>query len=482
MESVILKFDAGVLILEGLEGLELAPFVRQDPRTGEWVAPAYRYLELVTFFSRRGIPFQDCAQSYNKDLNLRLSLNEEFRPYDYQIEALECWLEAGGRGTVILPTGAGKTYVALKAIEATSRSTLVVAPTIALMHQWYRHLARAFSIEVGILGGGEHQVKDITVTTYESAYRQVCKRYGNRFGLLVFDEVHNLPTQQFSHIPEMTIAPFRLGLTATYEREDGAHRLLGELLGRVVYRRTVSGLRGVQLSDYDTVLIRVELTPEERQEYESQSQIYFAFLRKNKLNPYLDWDKFIKLHGQDPEARQAGLARGRMLEIVAGAQNKMFKLGELLRRHAVEQTLIFTRDNASVYRISREFLVPAITHQTKALERKEILDRFASGEYRAMVASDVLNEGIDVPGASVAIIFGGDASQRKHIQRLGRILRRKKGKFAVLYEIITRNTLERTISWRRRQVEAYRGLLVPGLSKAATMVKDDLQQESALLF
>ena len=72
------------------------------------------------------------------------------------------------------------------------RSTLVVAPTIDLMNQWYDLLTRSFAVEVGLLGGGYHELADLTVATYDSAYMQM-DRYGNRFGLIVFDEVHHLP-------------------------------------------------------------------------------------------------------------------------------------------------------------------------------------------------------------------------------------------------------------------------------------------------
>ena len=114
---------------------------------------------------------------------------------------------------------AGKTLLALKAIEHVRRSTLIVVPTIDLLNQWYDLLTNAFDLEVGILGGGYHEIQEITVTTYDSAYRH-SNEYGDRFGFLIFDEVHHLPSPSYSHIPELSIASRRLGLTATYERAD----------------------------------------------------------------------------------------------------------------------------------------------------------------------------------------------------------------------------------------------------------------------
>ena len=108
------------------------------------------------------------------------------------------------------------------------------------------------------------------------------------------------------------------------------------------------------------------------------------------------------------------------------------------------------------YRIARRLLIPPITHQTKVSERSQILAAFERGELGAVVTSKVLNEGVDVPSANVAIIISGSGSVREHVQRLGRILRRQENKRAVLYEVITRGTVEEHQSGRRREHDAYR--------------------------
>ncbi len=113
-----------------------------------------------------------------------------------------------------------------------------------------------------------------------------------------------------------------------------------------------------------------------------------------------------------------------------------------MKKHKKGKVFIFTEHNKLVYRISREFLIPAITYRTAIKERNEILERFKSGIYKAVVTSKVLDEGIDVPDADVGIVISGTGSERAFIQRLGRILRKKKGKEAVLYEIISAETSE----------------------------------------
>jgi len=108
-----------------------------------------------------------------------------------------------------------------------------------------------------------------------------------------------------------------------------------------------------------------------------------------------------------------------------------------------------------VYRISNDYLIPAITHETNIKERRFWLEAFNKGDVLALATSKVLNEGVNIPDASVAIILSGSGSSREHIQRLGRILRKKGDKQAVLYEVVARNTTEEYTSQRRTDVRQF---------------------------
>ena len=138
------------------------------------------------------------------------------------------------------------------------------------------------------------------------------------------------------------------------------------------------------------------------------------------------------------------------------APMKLEYLAQLLTEHRHDRAIVSTQDNAMAYEISRRFLVPAITHQTKVKERHEILTRFNDGRWPVLVTSKVLNEGVDVPAARVAVVLSGSGTVREHVQRLGRILRRAEGKQALLYELVTVDTGEEFTSDRRRRHDAYR--------------------------
>jgi superfamily II DNA or RNA helicase len=137
--------------------------------------------------------------------------------------------------------------------------------------------------------------------------------------------------------------------------------------------------------------------------------------------------------------------------LAVGTAGKLRVMADLLAQHHGTRTLIFIEDTAMVYRISRAFLLPAITHHTPVEERHEILQHFRMGEYPVVVTSRVLNEGVDVPEASLAIVLSGTGSPREHVQRLGRIVRRREGKVAVVYEVVAEATGEEQVSRRRRQ-------------------------------
>lgn len=449
-----LFYESGTLIASGLSPAERPPepFV-WDGRTRQWRAPANAYRETSLRLRKSGTAHKDRAAAFEK---LSLESRVAMEPRPYQREALAAWRRADLRGVVVLPTGAGKTAVAVSAIERVGRSTLVVVPTLALLKQWYSVLQDAFGgmVEIGLLGGGYHEITPITVTTYDSAYIHA-ERYGDRFALAVYDEVHHLPAPKNAVIPKMLLAPYSLGLTATPERPDGGHALLPDLAGPVVYRRSPEDLAGTYLAPYELIRIPIELTAHERYEYAQADAVYRDFLQKHRLpmrSPE-DWQRFILVAATSHSGgREALLAARRRREIQAGAMRKGATLETLLRRHWEDRCIVFTKSVEEVYALSRRFLIPGITYETPARERKEILDRFREGRYRTIIASDVLNEGVDVPDANVAIILAGSASHREYVQRLGRVLRPKEGKSALLYELVTAETGEVHASRRRREL------------------------------
>lgn len=447
-----LKYDRGTLVLHPPpRGREWIDFATWDDRIEKFRIPAIHYRPLIETLQANQIDFIDEAKAF---ISLELNPSFEMEPYPHQAEALLAWKQAGRKGVVVLPTAAGKTYVAQLAMESTPRSTLILVPTLDLMHQWYAQMLAAFpDVEVGLLGGGSRDRSPILVSTYNSAAIHA-ETLGDRYALLIFDECHHLPTDFFRVIAEYAIAPYRLGLTATPDRTDGSHRDLDDLIGTVVYRKTPQELSGETLAQHRVVQIKVKLSQKEREAYDTAIKVRNQFLRDSRISlGSLDgWQQFVQASARSIEGRRAMLAHREAKDIASGTDGKLRLLADLIAQHYPEAILIFTNDNATVYRISGEFLIPAITHQTPVKERHEILTRFREGEYKTLVTSHVLNEGVDVPDARVAIILSGTGSAREYIQRLGRVLRKgnQPHKFAILYEVITEDTSEERTSERRR--------------------------------
>jgi superfamily II DNA or RNA helicase len=452
-----MTFDGGSLVLDGIdEGNALGmPGVLYDHRTRQLRAQAIWYRTIVSFFRERKIAYVDEARDYGP---AKWPIQIQKKAFPHQDEGLKAWVDADKMGVVVLPTGTGKTHLANLAIHAAERPSLVVTPTIDLMNQWYDELASCFAAEVGLVGGGYHDIRPLTVTTYDSAYQNV-DRLGNKFGLVIFDECHHLPGETYALAARGSIAPFRLGLTATPERADNAHERLDQLIGPIVYRREITQLRGQFLAHYSIETLYADLTPDERFRYDSARLQYREFLQSTGIDMRRPgaWGQFLFAAHRSAEGRQAYLAYRAQRELALAAPAKLKVLARLLERHASDRVIIFTNDNATVYTIARQFLVPVVTHETKTKERREVLLRFNSGAYPIVATSKVLNEGVNVPEANVAIILSGSGSVREHVQRLGRILRKSGDKEAILYEVITRGTAEEFTSNRRRQHSAYGG-------------------------
>ena len=453
-----LRFDQGTLVLEPSDAVSTCgppPGFVPDPRVGGRLrAPAIAYRRALAHLIRAGLTVEDEARAYEE---LPLELEQRREPYPHQREALEAWRDRGRRGVVVLPTGSGKSYVAEMAIADVQRSTLVVSPTIDLMMQWMNLLSDTFGEAlVGGVGGGLHDVRPLTTTTYDSAHIHV-DRLGGRFGLIVFDECHHLPGASYAASAEGAIAPFRLGLTATPERPDGSHDRLNALIGPTVYRRDIKELTGLYLADYEVVHVGVDLTDAERAEYEQERSLYREFVMSEgiRVSSPGGWGRFIQASCRSERGRRAWRGWREQRRISLQSEAKLERLAEILADHADEQSIVFTADNDTVYAISQRHLIPALTHQTPGLERKSTLAAFNACELRCVVTSRVLNEGVDMPAASVGVVLSGSGSVREHVQRLGRILRRREGKRAVLYEVITKGTGEEGLSERRRDHGAY---------------------------
>src|SRR5262245_45424888 len=292
-DSLRLRSDGGTIVVTGGRDEDRAdlPGVAFDPRTRTQRAEGRNYRSIVEYLIARKIPYEDSARNYKA---VEWTITSDRMPFPHQTEAVAAWWKAGGRGLVVLPTGTGKTFAAMLAIRKAGRPALVVTPTIDLLNQWHWELSQAFGGTIGLMGGGDYDIQPLTVSTYDSAYIHL-ERWGNRFGLIVFDECHHLPGPTYAMAAIGSIAPFRLGLTATPERADGMEHVYPELIGPIVYRKEIKQLSGDYLAGYRTQRVYVELPQEEKERYRQAREQYRAFVdaRGISMGGPGGWQRFI---------------------------------------------------------------------------------------------------------------------------------------------------------------------------------------------
>jgi superfamily II DNA or RNA helicase len=461
MVKMSLNYHNGTIVISGIANL---PFATLDPRTNSLRAPALYYINLIEHMKQSNIEYIDNVLDLipSKHLNLGSTKDNNANSNDnnasnlslrdYQREAIANWIKAKMRGCIVLPTGAGKTMIGMEVIKAIDSASLIVVPTIDLMEQWTWNLSKYFEcVKIGNLGGGHDSIQSITVATYDSAYLRAAN-IGNKFSLIIFDEVHHLAAPGYRSIAEQMASPFRLGLTATIEREDSRHIELPNLVGETVFQLSSDRLAARQhLAPYEIETREVIMLPEEIREYNDNYDNYQECLRRLGFKYPVAFQKLILLSGRNRIARQAVLARKKAMYIALNSRSKIQELRKILAQNRGVKTIIFTQHNRLVYEISKTFLIPFITYKTGKGERLDVLNRFRDGRYTAIVTSKVLDEGLDVPDAVLGIILSGTGSRREFIQRLGRLLRPKLDvhKKAKLIEIISARTTETHTSAKR---------------------------------
>ena len=399
---------------------------------------------------------------------------------DWQREAFEAWKMAGCRGVVEAVTGTGKTAVGIiAAADAALRGlrTYVLVPTRDLLDQWYKKLTKELVIlKVGRFGDGwtdTLQDHHVIVGTVQSSCKYTMLPLGYR-GLLIADEVHRYGAETYSLALESQFEE-RLGLTATYEREDnGIERYLApyfsplkglpnagaEVVANCSYAR---GLNDGILAHFRVGLIGVDFTPEEQNKYDELDII--AKQTRNKLvrehgcpaEPFGEFMKAVTVLSEGFAGDQRGTNRARQYlnafskrrALLADCDRKIEALtflAEVLSN--AERAIVFTETVDSAESAATELgkqgvSVEAYTSELKRDERKHLLSEFRSGQITVLAAPRVLDEGIDVPEADVGVIVAASRSRRQMVQRMGRITRPKddnrRATFIILY---VRNTSE----------------------------------------
>ncbi len=418
-------------MLSERSGLPLPPVMHDADGTGRVVIAPEQRGRVKLAFAALGYPVRDELRVV-EGAHLPFSLHPDapgLRPY--QRESVAAMARSSG-GVILLPCGAGKTLVGIATAARFQSRTLVLCPGRTNAAQWERAFHSWTDLPpdtVGIFEGSRQRLYPVTIATYQALTTRArgadLPRHLGTFtdadwGLVIYDEAHMLPADGFRLCASAAMqARRRLGLTATLIREDGRETDVFALIGPVLFNRPWRELEAQGwIAPARCVEVRVPLAP--------------------------GW----------PRAGGAADANAAALNPYKDAV-----VERLLSRHRGAATLVIGGHLDLLHRLARRLRLPIITGDTPATERERLYRSFRDGRTRAMIVSSVANQGVDLPGATVAIqVSGHFGSRQEEAQRLGRLLRpNNNGASSVFYTLVTTGTSEVPYARHRRLFLAEQG-------------------------
>ena len=354
-----------------------------------------------------------------------------------QRHALNMWAKTGFVGSIIAGTGFGKSRCGVLAAGKTLRDHIegegrgiVLVPTVQLRDQFEEEFSK---------WGYEDVVDKIDFVCYQSAY----KLKDNHYNIVVCDEVHLGLSPEYRKFFENNTYDRLLCMTATLP-EENEYKLHLFKLAPTVYRISLDQCVAMGLvSPYDIVCVPIKLTDEEQKEYKSINKKFVYW--KYQLGQFGAFDaakaimanKNASAKDKQAAARFYACIRDRK-KVVDFASNKVAQLQKLVIQNLDSKMLVFGGANAftdTLCDATQPFSVSYHSGKTKKQRENALLD-FKEGNKNVLCSTKALNQGLDVPDASVGVVCGLTSKALPMIQRIGRLIRfqeDKKGKIYILY-------------------------------------------------
>lgn len=363
-----------------------------------------------------------------------------------QIAGLRKWRESNFCGIAEYPTGFGKTYTAIMAIQgmvprAGITSCLVVVPTLELKSQWESELKK-------------NKLSFVKVMVINSAIKHF-----HDVDMLVLDEIHRYAAESFRNIFHKVNSKYILGLTATLEREDGFHEIILEYLTVFDQISVDEALDNNWIAPYIVYNIPVNLSAEEQIEYNKANNAFRHFAAKlgHGANAFQNANSYLKSSDKALQG-QAGAyynAMRKRKNICQNNENKISATKQIIDIFPERNGLIFSATTEFAESLQNELGDICMTFHSK-IKRKDqelIVKRFKDKRTKIRFLSSVqaLNEGFNVPDCSLAIIAGSTSTKRTFIQQLGRVVRKQPDKEAIIINLYTPGSQEEV--WMRKRLE-----------------------------
>jgi superfamily II DNA or RNA helicase len=402
----------------------------------------------------------------------------------WQGECLERWFANGCRGVAGVATGAGKTLLALAAVERLAERpgtaplrVKIIVPKVFLAHQWRSDIIRFLGVprgDISLYCGEikENPEKPFVIYVLNTARFCVSRHIlretdAGRPVLLICDECHHFGSAVNSRVFDfITRVPadryFALGLSATPEC-DGFDASVAPALGPVIYRYGISEATADSVtSGYAIFSIAVDFSPEEGADYDMYSEsITIARGRLLSAAPQLKgvrgaafMQRVRQLQNRDDKigdlARQLMMLYIRRKEVLHLARARVdCAIGLVKELISDSRIIVFAERIETVELVYSELdaLYPGrICRYHSDMEpavKARALERYRDGERSVIVCCRALDEGLNVPDTDAGIILSVGTGERQRIQRIGRVLRRGgAGSIKNLYYIYVPGTSE----------------------------------------
>ncbi len=334
-------------------------------------------------------------------------------------------------GVLVAPPGAGKTNMALAYIAARRQPALFLVPTRELAYQALERARQLFDLPAeafGLLGDGTECVgTHLTVGIVATLVRRDLPKLSERFGTLVGDESHHVPAQTVRQVVEAFPARYRLGITATPNRQDGLGPMMLAVMGPV----------SATLTTKDLVQSERLILPQVRQIETQFAYPYTENYHELMAALIADADRNALVVAYVTQEARAGHRILVLSERIAHVQT----LYQLCREAAPE--------------IQAEFL----TGTTPKSRRMALLDAMRHGDLSVLFASKIADEGLDLPSLDRIALATGGRSESRVAQRVGRIMRPAPGKVgATVLDFVDWNSPVLAAQAKARYWRVYRPL------------------------
>ena len=374
----------------------------------------------------------------------------------WQKEALEYFFTHDKNCLMAVPTGAGKSFLAIQIIkklledEPNLKILIVVPKNVIIDKTWVPELqSQGFMWDkVGIFNGSCKEYSRITLTTTVSVHN-INKKI---FDFIIADEVHGWGTEKLKEVLSMKFK-YRLGLSATPDRTDFQHWNIYRIFDFNVYEYSVKdALKDKVLNDFEFYDISIKLDPETRAKYEEVSEAIAGLMRT--IGGYY---KFMSLPGSDKNKLALMKYISQRKDLIWNYKEKMRIVFALCKEFEKDsKILVFSQYNKMTnnlyYYLSSEKIRSEVLHSgVSDKERQNVIREFSDGNLNIMLCTKVGDEGMNIVGANIGIILAGEKGERQTIQRMGRVLR-KKDKPSKLFQIYCTNTFEEESAIERAKI------------------------------